>query len=148
MKPKTKKKDRAPNDNVTKAIVLAKALKTIEDAYYQMDAVFFNPQNCLALQDEIRDRICELLVAGRMEGLEKMKLLGGCDFIQKVLGIQNYCCSSCHWDAEEGFGYLMERESEDLQYWVQVCCAMAGSFDEYGLSLDPWPKLIASQESS
>ncbi len=59
---KTKKKDRAPNDNVTKAIVLAKALKTIEDAYYQMDAVFFNPDNCLALQDEIRDRICELLV--------------------------------------------------------------------------------------
>ncbi len=59
---KTKsKKANVGDDNLRRAVTLAKALNAINAAYFEMDAVFFNPQGYLELHDEIKDKIVELL---------------------------------------------------------------------------------------
>jgi hypothetical protein len=49
------------HEDLHRAVVLAKSLKAIDDAYFKMDAVFFNPSGWLVFHDEIRDKIVELL---------------------------------------------------------------------------------------
>jgi hypothetical protein len=48
-------------EDLRRAIVLAKSLKGLSDIYLELDAVFFNPHGFLELQDEIRDKIVDLL---------------------------------------------------------------------------------------
>lgn len=48
------------------ARVLARALKDIDEAFLQMDGVFFNPATALDLEDEIRDKIVSLLQAMKL----------------------------------------------------------------------------------
>lgn len=50
------------SNNLQRAVTLAKALQAIDDAYYEMDAVLFNPSSYLEIREEIKDKICELLV--------------------------------------------------------------------------------------
>lgn len=45
------------------ARVLARALKEIDEAFLQMDGVFFNPSTALDLQAEIQEKIVSVLQA-------------------------------------------------------------------------------------
>jgi pyruvate-formate lyase-activating enzyme len=73
------------------------------------------------------------------------RYLGSCFQWATVLGIEKtYCCSSCHWDDDEGYASMPERYADDGadSDWVSVCCSGGEAFDEHP---DPWPLLRAAK---
>jgi len=54
------------------------------------------------------------------------KYLGSCSQFRKFMNISDkvHCCSSCHGDDEDGYGYLLEIEIP-LKGYFEVCCTLS-----------------------
>lgn len=52
-----------------------------------------------------------------------------CDEIIKQFNLSATCCSSCHWEAEEGYSSLLDIDLPDGSI-QQTCCVIARAYDK------------------
>jgi len=56
------------------------------------------------------------------------KCLGGCAEFAKWQGLEPECCDSCHDDANEGYGDLIDFPAPGGYYWI--CCRMLDKYED------------------
>lgn len=76
-----------------------------------------------------REQILEIIQTKRNSGV----LFFGCSDIPEV-----QCCSSCHWDEQEGYGHFTDRmQGGDLAgFLTSLCCGAKSALDEIGITFE------------